>query len=153
MLQTDELAQHVKADIDPVVHEILRVLSACLRPPNNLREGYQDELKVILEEAVELSHKMRTQWADHIILAPFRPEYDENGDLVQKIYFSAGVMNHACIGPKRSNKELERQKAIVSMVLFPLVVKKGNDNGSGQHVEVVIFPAKVLVGSRSKGGP
>jgi hypothetical protein len=52
-------------------------------------------------------------------------------------------------GETTSNDELESQQAVVRIVLFPLVVKKGNDVGEGDD-EVVVCPAQVLVARPGK---
>ena len=53
-------------------------------------------------------------------------------------------------GEFTSNDELQAQQAVVRMVLFPLVVKKGNDEGEGEE-EIVVCPAQVLVARVDKG--
>ena len=47
-------------------------------------------------------------------------------------------------GDTVSNEDLEAQNAVVRIVLFPLVVKKGDDTGGGDD-EIVVCPAQVLV--------
>jgi hypothetical protein len=91
---------------------------------------------------------MRTQKAEYVMLPPLRPEYDTNGDLVAKVPFSASLMNERS-GEHTSNEELETKGATVKIVLFPLVVKKGDDNGEGDD-EIVVCPAQVLV-AKEKG--
>ena len=50
-----------------------------------------------------------------------------------------------------SNQELEETRAVVKLVLFPLVVKKGDESGEGEE-EIVVCPAQVLVhNDNSKG--
>lgn len=99
--------------------------------------------------AVELSIEMRTQRAEYIMLPPLQPEYDTNGDLREKVKFNASLMNERS-GETTSNDELEARGAIVKIVLFPLVVKKGDDFGEGED-EIVVCPAQVLVaGTKNK---
>jgi hypothetical protein len=93
--------------------------------------------------AVELSIEMRTQRAEYIMLPPLKPEYDTNGDLIAKVPFNARLMNERS-GETASNDELQARGAIVKMVLFPLVIKKGDDFGEGKD-EIVVCPAQVLV--------
>lgn len=90
---------------------------------------------------------MRSQRAEYIMLPPLRPEYDTNGDLVQKVQFNASLMNERS-GEATTNEELEEKKAVVKIVLFPLVVKKGDDLGEGDD-EIVVCPAQVLVAKPS----
>jgi len=77
------------------------------------------------------------------MLPPLAPEYDSNGDLMEKVPFNAALMNERS-GETRSNEELEQRGAFVKIVLFPLVEKKGDDFGEGED-EIVICPAQVLV--------
>jgi len=77
------------------------------------------------------------------MLPPLQPEYDANGELASKVSFNAALMNERS-GESVSNEELEEQGATVRIVLFPLVVKKGDDSGDGDE-EIVVCPAQVLV--------
>jgi hypothetical protein len=81
------------------------------------------------------------------VASPLMPEYDWNGHLKKKVFFNA-VLMHNQTGGVVSNDELEAEQAVVRLVLFPLVVKKGDSSGSGNE-EVVIFPAQVLVSSKA----
>lgn len=130
-------------DTEAVVQAILQTLSMILPPPSNLEDQIQSQLRRVMREAVDLSIEMRTQRAEYMMLPPLQPEYDANGDLVQTVAFNASLMNERS-GDSVSNEELEAQGAIVRTVLFPLVVKKGEDNGVGDE-EIVVCPAQVLV--------
>ncbi|KAK2858458.1 hypothetical protein FQN49_004716, partial [Arthroderma sp. PD_2] len=130
-------------DTEAVVQEIYRTLSKLLPPPQELEKTVLDSLRNVMRSAVDLSIKMRTQRAEYIMLPPLQPEYDTNGELVRKVYFNAALMNERS-GETTSNEELESQRAVVRMVLFPLVVKKGSDEGDGDE-EIVVCPAQVLV--------
>jgi hypothetical protein len=136
-------------DTEAVVHEIYSTLSTLLPPPSNLQKQIQESLRNVMRLAVDLSIEMRTQRAEYIMLPPLQPEYDTNGDLVAKVTFNASLMNERS-GETTSNDELQARGAIVKIVLFPLVVKKGDDFGEGED-EIVVCPAQVLVqGSRTK---
>lgn len=135
-------------DTEAIVHEIYKTMALLLPPPNNLVEQTQNSLRNVMKLAVDLSIEMRTQRAEYIMLPPLQPEYDENGNLTRKVYFNASLMNERS-GEASPNEELERRAAIVSLVLFPLVVKKGDDNGESDE-EVVVCPAQVLVAKASK---
>ncbi|EAT89413.2 hypothetical protein SNOG_02682 [Parastagonospora nodorum SN15] len=130
-------------DTEAVVHEIYSTLSTLLSPPSHLQRQIQESLRNVMRLAVELSIEMRTQRAEYIMLPPLQPEYDTNGDLVAKVTFNASLMNERS-GRETSNDELEGRGAIVKIVLFPLVVKKGDDFGEGED-EIVVCPAQVLV--------
>lgn len=140
-------AQRVQ-DTEAVVQEILQTLSTFLPPPSQHIKQAKESLRNVMKCAVDLSIEMRTQRAEYIMLPPLQPEYDTNGDLVRKVYFNAAVMNERS-GNTTSNEELEAQHAVVRIVLFPLVVKKGDDAGLGNE-EIVVCPAQVLVAKPGK---
>ncbi|KAF7192479.1 hypothetical protein HII31_06181, partial [Pseudocercospora fuligena] len=130
-------------DTEAVANEIFEVLCRLLPPPSASRSQLLTSLQKVLRIAVDLSIEMRTQRAEYIMLPPLQPEYDTNGDLVRKVYFNASLMNERS-GFFSSNEELAAEHAVVKVVLFPLVVKKGDDVGEGEE-EIVVCPAQVLV--------
>lgn len=135
-------------DTEAVVNEIYTTLSAFLPPPSHLVHQIQDSLRKVISAAVDLAIEMRTQRAEYIMLPPLQPEYDTNGDLARKVYFNASLMNERS-GATSSNEALEAQQAVVRMVLFPLVVKKGDEAGVGDE-EIVVCPAQVLTAPSAK---
>ncbi|CAG8919830.1 unnamed protein product [Penicillium nalgiovense] len=137
-----------ESDTEAVTLEIFQTLSRILPPPSHVESQLLDNLRKIMRVAVNLSLEMRTQLAEFIMLPPLQPEYDTNGDLARQVYFNAALMNERS-GLTNDNGELEAQQSIVRIVLFPLVVKKGNDVGEGDD-EVVVCPAQVLVARPSK---
>jgi hypothetical protein len=139
------------SDTEAVVQEIYSTLARFLPPPQHLQGPIQESLRNVMKIAVDLSIEMRTQIAEYIMLPPLHPEYDTNGDLARKVYFNAALMNERS-GETTSNDELEAQQAVVRMVLFPLVVKKGSDTGEGDE-EIVVCPAQVLVARSGKDKP
>lgn len=132
-------------DAEAVLHEIYDTLSTCLPPPSQLVGQIKDSLRKVINAAIDLSIEMRTQRAEYSMLPPLQPEYDTNGDLARKVYFSALTMNERS-GATSSNEALQEQHAVVRMVLFPLVVK--NEDGDEQ---IVVCPAQVLTAAGSKG--
>lgn len=136
-------------DTEAVALEIYGVLATLLPPPSDRESQIVASLKNVLRIAVDLSIEMRTQRAEYIMLPPLQPEYDTNGDLVRKVHFNASLMNERS-GEYNSNDELEQSHSVVKIVLFPLVVKKGDDSGEGEE-EIVVCPAQVLVASANKG--
>ncbi|UJO22362.1 uncharacterized protein CLAFUR5_09179 [Fulvia fulva] len=130
-------------DTEAVCHEIFGVLCSLLPPPSNSEQQLLTSLQKVIRIAVDLSIEMRTQRAEYIMLPPLQPEYDTNGDLVRKVHFNASLMNERS-GFFSSNEELAAEHAVVKIVLFPLVVKKGDDYGEGEE-EIVVCPAQVLV--------
>jgi hypothetical protein len=144
----DAFIQQRETDTQAVVHAIIETLSEILPPPSNLETQIEEQLTRVMKEAVDLSIEMRTQRAEYMMLPPLLPEYDANGDLASKVSFNAALMNERS-GDTVSNEELEEQKAVVRVVLFPLVVKKANDKGEGDE-EIVVCPAQVLVAKPKK---
>ena len=140
--------QQRSQDTDAVVHEVLQTLGRILPPPGHLAKQVQDSLRNVISLAVDLSIEMRTQRAEYIMLPPLRPEFDTNGELARKVYFNATLMNEKS-GQTGSNEELEQQLVTVRTVLFPLVVKRGNDFGETDE-EIVVHPAQVLTSGRTK---
>lgn len=134
-------------DAEAVVQEIYSTLSMFLPPPDHLETQIQESLRHVMKAAIDLSIEMRTQRAEYVMLPPLQPEYNTNGDLARKVYFNASMMNERS-GDTSSNEELEAQRAVVRMVLFPLVVKK--DDASGDGGQIVVCPAQVLVAKPGK---
>jgi myosin heavy subunit len=131
-------------DTEAVVQAILQTLSMILPPPSNLETQIQSQLRRVMREAVDLSIEMRTQRAEYMMLPPLQPEYDASGELKQTVTFNAALMNERSGDSSTTNEAYEAQGAIVRCVLFPLVVKKGDDHGVGDD-EIVVSPAQVLV--------
>lgn len=140
--------QKREQDIQLVVRTILEILSEILPPPSIRKAQIQEQLTRVIKSAVNLSIEMRCQRPEYIMLPPIQPEYDANGDLMSKVTFIAALMNERS-GDIASNEELEAQKAVVRITLFPAVVKKGDDSGEGDE-EIVICPAQVLVAKSKK---
>lgn len=130
-------------DTEAVVQMIFTTLSEILPPPTHLEAQITDQLRRVMNAAADLSIEMRTQRAEYMMLPPLQPEYDANGDLARQVSFNAALMNERS-GDTTSNEELEAQAAVVRVVLFPLVVKRGDDFGVGED-EIVVCPAQVLV--------
>lgn len=143
LAKREAFVQQREQDTLAVVHAIMETLSEILPPPSQLEEQIQAQLVRVVKAAVELSIEMRTQRAEYMMLPPLQPEYDANGDLASKVAFNAALMNERS-GDTVSNEELQEAGAVVKIVLFPLVVKKGDDSGEGDE-EIVVCPAQVLV--------
>ncbi|RFU76202.1 involucrin repeat [Trichoderma arundinaceum] len=144
----DSFKRQRDLDTEAVVQAIYQTLCKVLPPPSNLEAQIQAQLRRVMHEAVHLSIEMRTQKAEYMMLPPLQPEYDADGELVQTVQFNASMMSERSGSLKLTNEELEAHGAIVRVVLFPLVVKKGDDDGSNDE-EIVVCPAQVLI-ARSK---
>lgn len=144
----EAFVQQREQDTLAVVNAVLETLTEILPPPSHLEDQIQEQLVRVMKAAVDLSIEMRTQRAEYMMLPPLQPEYDANGDLASKVSFNAALMNERS-GDTVSNEELEEAGAVVRIVLFPLVVKKGDDSGEGDE-EIVVCPAQVLVAKPKK---
>lgn len=131
-------------DTEAVVQAILETLSMILPPPSHLEDQIQSQLRRVMAEAVDLAIMMRSQRAEYMMLPPLQPEYNADGELVETVSFNAALMNERSGDKSATNDDLQAQNAIVRIVLFPLVVKKGDDTGVGDD-EIVVSPAQVLI--------
>lgn len=141
-------------DTEAVVQAILGALAKILPPPSHLEEQIQTQLRRVVREAVGLAIEMRCQRAEYMMLPPLQPEYDDTGELTDTVTFNAALMNERSgesSTASRSNEDLERDAATVRIVLFPLVVRKGDENGVGED-EIVVCPAQVLVAKPTTPG-
>jgi hypothetical protein len=138
-------------DTEAVVQAILDALGKILPPPSNLEDQIQTQLKRVVREAVGLAIEMRCQRAEYMMLPPLQPEYDDTGELAETVQFNAALMNERSGDSSLSNEDLEEAGATVRVVLFPLVVRKGDENGVGED-EIVVCPAQVLVAKPSTPG-
>ena len=84
------------------------------------------------------------------MLPPLQPEYDADGELAATVSFDAAMMNERSGHANMTNEELESQGAVVRIVLFPLVVKRGDDDGDGED-KIVVCPAQVLIARDDRG--
>ncbi|KAI4252264.1 MAG: hypothetical protein LQ352_004381, partial [Teloschistes flavicans] len=121
----DKFREQRAQDTEAVMHTVFSALAAILPPPSHLVEQIQSSLRKVLAMAVDLSIEMRTQKSEYVMLAPLQPEYDTHGDLARRVFFNASMMNER--SGAVANEELEASEAVVRMVLFPLVVRKGEE--------------------------
>ncbi|KAK5663277.1 hypothetical protein OQA88_3704 [Cercophora sp. LCS_1] len=138
-------------DTEAVVQAILDSLGKILPPPSNLEDQIQTQLRRVVREAVGLAIEMRCQKAEYMMLPPLQPEYDDTGELTETVTFNAALMNERSGDASLSNEDLETAGSTVRVVLFPLVVRKGDENGVGED-EIVVCPAQVLVAKPSTPG-
>jgi predicted RNase H-like nuclease (RuvC/YqgF family) len=132
-------------DTEAVVQAVLDTLCKILPPPSHLEDQIHTQLRRVVREAVGLAIEMRCQRAEYMMLPPLQPEYDDTGELTETVSFNAALMNEASGASDQTNEELETANATVRVVLFPLVLRKGDDVGRGED-EIVVTPAQVLVG-------
>ncbi|RAK89626.1 hypothetical protein BO79DRAFT_227827 [Aspergillus costaricaensis CBS 115574] len=147
LAQDTELNQQQERDIQAISITIIDTLMSVLSERSPYKPRLREELDEVLRLAVQLSVEMRTQLADYIMLPPLQPEYDSQGNLTSQIFFNASLM-HDESGVYASDEQAQTEQAVVRFVLFPLVVKKSDDDGKGDE-EVVVYPAQVVVSDTS----
>lgn len=143
LARRDSFRDQREQDTEAVAQAVLQTLSMILPPPSNLEDQIQNQLRKVMREAVDLSIEMRTQRAEYMMLPPLQPDYDANGDLAEPHPFNAQLMSERSGDNTIDGDDLQAEGAIVRVVLFPLVVKKGDDVGIGDD-EVVVCPAQVI---------
>lgn len=143
-----EFQEQCELDTAAVIQEIFYTLTSLLPPPSDRNAELKKSLTSIVRDAVDLSIEMRKQRPQYTMLPALRPEYDANGDLVSTVCFNANLMNERS-SAEVPNEELEAQQVVVRIMLFPLVVRKGDYTGAGDE-EIVVCPAQVLVSSRNQ---
>ncbi|PYH38816.1 uncharacterized protein BO87DRAFT_298929, partial [Aspergillus neoniger CBS 115656] len=148
--QDTELKQQQERDIQAISLTIIDTLMSILSERSPYKPRLREELDEVLRLAVKLSVEMRTQMADYIMLPPLQPEYDSQGNLTNQIFFNASLM-HDESGVYASDEQAQSEQAVVRLVLFPLVVRKGDDDGKGDE-EVVVYPAQIVVLDTSDSG-
>ena len=87
---------------------------------------------------------MRTQRAEYVMLRPPAPTYDENGDVNNTVPFLSSRMANRGSDPA-TDAELEAEGATVKAILFPMVIRRGNEYGEGYEHESVVLKMQVLV--------
>jgi hypothetical protein len=146
---TESFRAQREQDTEAVVQEVYSTLARLLPPPKHLRQQSLESLRKVMRLAVDLSIEMRMQKPEYLMLPPLKPKYDVNGDLEEKVYFNAPLMTDRS-GDAATSEELEARQAVVKLVLFPVVVRKGDDNGEGEE-EVVVSTAQVVVNRPTTG--
>lgn len=132
------------AEAEEVVNTIFRLLSYLLPPPPRYTNLALESLRGPIQHAIQLAIEMRTQRAEYVVKRPPRPEYGDSGDIANVIPFKASVMQNCGTEPA-SDEELEAEGATVKLVLFPLVIRRGNEHGENYHTEVIVLPMQVLI--------
>lgn len=132
------------ADAEEIVNTILHLLNYLLPPPSQYTALALVSLRNLVQDAVQLAIEMRTQRAEYVMKRPPRPEYDDNGDVTNTVPFRASIMQNRGAEPA-SGQELEAEGATVKMILFPQVIRRGNEHGENYDTEVTVLPMQVLV--------
>lgn len=72
-----------------------------------------------------------------------QPEYDENG-LAKEIPPKASIMQN-CGVASASDETLEVEGATIKLILFPYVIRRGDEYGENYLTETTVIPMQVLV--------
>lgn len=132
------------ADVEEVTNTIIRILSYLLPPPPQYTTLALESLRSLVQAAAQLSIEMRTQSAEYIMKRAPRPEYDDIGEVTNTVPFSASAMQNRGSEPA-SEQELEAEGATVMLVLFPQVIRRGNERGENYGTVITVLPMQVLV--------
>lgn len=131
-------------DTEATVTDILHHLNFILPPPAVHQHQAQTTLRAVLQHAVTLALEMRSQRAEYVMLRAPRPEYDDNGEVANSIPFSASRMQN-CNHDGSVDADLETEGATLKLVLFPMIIRRGNELGDDYHREVIVSPMQVIV--------
>lgn len=132
------------ADTEEIVNTILHLLNYLLPPSSQYTSLALESLRNLVQDAVQLAIEMRTQRAEYVMKRPPRPEYDDNGDVTNTIHFRASIMRNRGT-ESASDQELEAEGSTVKLILFPQVIRRGNEYGENYDTEVTVLPMQVLV--------
>jgi hypothetical protein len=135
--------QQCDRDTGILTEQIFGTLATLLPPPQVYSSQLRNTLYTVIRLAVSMSIEMRTQRANYVMLASPRSEYDQNGDPIAGLTFNAKTMNERS-GEVISDEELEAKRAAIKIVLFPILVKRGDDYGEGEE-QTVVFKTQVLI--------
>lgn len=135
---------------------IFQTLGCLLPPPPQNTALALASLRNLLNDAVQLALEMRTHPAEYMMKRSPVPEYDDRGEVINVVPFKASVMQN-CETDTASGEEHEAEGATVKIILFPQVVRRGNDDLDDYDNEITVLPMQVLVtrpeSNRSTGSP
>ncbi|RPB16620.1 hypothetical protein P167DRAFT_263834 [Morchella conica CCBAS932] len=132
------------ADTEEIVQTIFNLLNFLLPPPPQYRSLAMESLRSLVQHSVQLAVEMRTQRAEYVMKRPPRPDYDDQGEVINTVPFVASSMQNR--GPEPiSAQELEEEGATVKLILFPQVIRRGNEYGENYETETTVLPMQVLV--------
>ncbi|KAF8544666.1 hypothetical protein BDD12DRAFT_723005, partial [Trichophaea hybrida] len=133
------------SETENLIAEIMRHLNFLLPVPPNHVAVAVGTLRALLSRAVTLAIEMRTQRAEYVMLRAPRPEYDDHGEVSNTVFFDSSRMRSFGTENIISDLDLERENASVKLVLFPLIIRRGNEYGEDYHVEEVVSKMVVIV--------
>lgn len=138
VLNTKSMAVNLDWRMEQVIHtvgkEVLDLLGAITINESPTSESTRTHLHTLIKEAVTLSRTLRVQKAQFALWMPTIREYDSH-------HFDAETMED--IGGEDEESQQERE---VRCIIFPGVVKEGDENGERMGLKNCIVKAKVLCG-------
>lgn len=144
------------ADAEKIVDAIVQILGCLLPPPPQNTALALASLRNLINDAIQLAIEMRTHPAEYMMKRPPMPEYDDCGEVINAVHFKASVMQN-CETDTASGEELEAEGATLKIILFPQVVRRGNDHLDDYDNEITVLPMQVLVtrprSNQSTGSP
>lgn len=141
--QRHSFRTRLTTETEAAVQEIMRHLNFILPAPSQHLHTIISALRRIVTHAVDLAVEMRTQRAEYVMLRAPRPEYDDNGEVSNTVFFSSSRMS--ALNSDVSSVDLELEHAAVKSVLFPLVIRRGNEYGEEYEREHIVYKMQVLV--------
>jgi predicted nucleic acid-binding Zn-ribbon protein len=143
--QRETFRSRLTHEIENVLSDIMKHLNYLLPPPPQHMPTALSSLRSLLKRAVTLAIEMRTQRAEYVMVRAPLPEYNDAGEVANLVPFKAEQM--CCYGGDglMSDYDLERDQAHVKLVLFPRIVRRGNEYGEEYDSEIVVSKMVCLV--------
>ncbi|KAI5785782.1 hypothetical protein EDC01DRAFT_600985, partial [Geopyxis carbonaria] len=135
----------VTQKIVPAVEDIMGKLKGLLRPPENDILQIKKSLQPILTHAVDLAIEMRTHRAEYLMIKPPCAVRDTQGKVISNTIGFSSIRMQAVNAPTFTGADLEREGASIAIVLFPLVIRRGNEFGEDYDSETIIKHMQVFV--------
>lgn len=133
-----------KQEEEAIVQEILKHVTYILPQTYQMPVNIVDALRNVVSDAVKLGVEMRCQRAEYFFVPPPVPDYDDDGNIASVVRFRAQTMSARGAEPM-SNTDLENENALVRLVLFPMLLKRGTDAGDHMELESIVSKMQVLV--------
>lgn len=143
--QRASFRSRLTSETENLLSEIMRHLNFLLPVPPTHIATVIGTLRALLSRTVTLAIEMRTQRAEYVMLRAPRPEYDDHGEVSNTVFFDSSRMRSLGTENIISDLDLERENASVKLVLFPLIIRRGNEYGEDYHVEEVVSKMVVIV--------
>jgi hypothetical protein len=142
LIQRSSFRGNLMSATETTLNDIMAHLNQILPPPPQHAATVISTLRTLITHAVQLALEMRTQRAEYVMQRAPWPEYDDHGEIANTVSFDAARM-HAVDGA--SDADLQQERVTVRCVLFPLIIRHGNEFGEEYENEHVVYPMQVLV--------